>query len=283
MRLPEELVRQPSALIQRLSELTGCDRTITVDPENVQVESVAAETALPFLASHGYLPRLRRDTRAIHGIRHGGDLVGALIYTNASGYHLGGQPKHCLELSRALLVPGYESLLMRAISLSLPILPVECKILISRQELDGWVAEHGYWCLKLGDLPTKKQAVFKTVTVVCGKCGETCSVSKEAARKAIRKHGEYYHHSCRMEMIWTKGVYINKARRSNINRDERVLAVCGCGKSAEIKKTTLQDAIRNHGIYRCISCGVKASYAIKSASREQSARCNQAGPESGSN
>lgn len=276
LRLPEESVRQPALLLERLGELTKTSTIPIIQQNAVRVEATTPDMASTFLARHNHLPKFRRDTRIVHAIWHSSDLIGILIYTKASGSHLGTPSRWCLELNRLLFAPGYESLRKTATTLSLLLMPEEHRVVISRLESPGWIAEYGYWCTKLSNIhaPVRSRSTYLEAT--CGKCGGVCSVSKEAFRKAVKKHGSYYHHSCRMEMKWKDGTYADRVKRSNVNLVELVDATCGCGKSKKVQRKSLLDAIRNHGKYRCISCGVKAAHEIKLPSRKQPAGCGLA-------
>ncbi len=268
LRLPEILVRHPNNLLERLREITGPAPAPILDQTTIKVQVGTPDSASVFLASHGHLPRFRRNTRIVHAVYHGLELVGIILYTGTSGHHLGTSPRWCLELNRALFASGYESLLKAAVVLSTSLLPTECKVVASKLPFVGWTSEYGHWCLKLGDPPARPRTKSALVEAKCGKCGGICSVGKEAFRRAMKKHGVYYHHGCRVKMKWTEGCYANKVKRSNIDLKERSLVTCGCGKIASIQKGRLLTVVRERGTYRCISCGVRAAHEAKLSGRK---------------
>jgi len=264
VRIPEIQTKDPQKLLEFLADLTKSNRSvIDIDENLVAVSPITFDIAQVFLASHGYLPRFRRNTKLAHGIFYDREVIGALIYTGTTSSTpniCSIRPQYAWTLFRKLVLPDYDIIVDLAITKSLELLKLDkdVHLVVSPVELVGWVSVGQEWVYFLSDVrhAVKTQP---TIDAVCACCGLSAMVTKEAYRRAIKKHGAYRHQACAIKMGWQSGVYENRPKRVEKDGNGMVEVECACGYRNTIKQKSLDYAIRRFGSYRCISCGVKAS------------------------
>lgn len=91
-----------------------------------------------------------------------------------------------------------------------------------------------YWLRR----PTKYNKLeTNTVITPCMVCGNEFSVSKKALHRAILKCNGYRCHSCGISTAWSKGVYKDKCKRTELDPDEIIQVTCSrCSCKSQLKR-----------------------------------------------